>query len=109
MHPAARGRDGSSWVAEFQRGRGRLIDVPAWFRSRCGALRYGHGGRAALETMVPITPELSEQIERLHRPTSAGDARVEPIPTMVLPAFERWCVETGSKLRDRVLGAQVAP
>ena len=69
-------RDGSSWVAEFQGGRGRLVDVPGWFRARGGALRHGRGGRAALETMVPITPELSEQIERLHRPTSAGDTRV---------------------------------
>ena len=95
-------RDGSSWVAEFQGGRGRLVDVPGWFRARGGALRHGRGGRAALETMVPITPELSEQIERLHRPTSAGDTRVEQIPTMVLSAFERWCVEMGGKLRDRV-------
>ena len=102
-------RDGSCWVAEFQGGQGRLVDVPGWFRARGGALRYGHGGRAALETMVPITPELSEQIERLHRPTSAGDARVEQIWTMILSTFKRWCVEMGSKLRDRLPGAQVAP
>jgi len=29
--------------------------------------------------MVPISPQLSEHIERLHRPTSAGDVHVEQI------------------------------
>jgi|KBSSwiStaDraftv2_1062776.scaffolds.fasta_scaffold04239_13 hypothetical protein len=97
-------RDGMCWVAEFQSGRGRLIDVSSWFRSRGGALRHGHGRQAALETIAPITPELSGQIERLHRQGSAGDARVEQSPARVLSAFERWCVEMSRKLQGRVSG-----
>ena len=98
-------RDGTCWVAQFQYGRGTLVDVSAWFRSHGGALRYSGGRRAnVLETMVPIPPELSARIELLHRQRNAGDARVPQISTMVLSAFERWCVEMNRKRRGDIPG-----
>jgi hypothetical protein len=71
-------RDGVCWIADFQWGVGRLTDAASWFRFHAGVLRHSHGRRAAaLDTMAPITPELVERIERLHRPAKTGKAQVE--------------------------------
>jgi hypothetical protein len=70
-------RDGVCWVADFHCGAGQLVDAASWFRFHAGVLRYSHGRRAAaLESMAPISPQLAEQIERLHQsPNSAAPGR----------------------------------
>lgn len=68
-------RNGVCWVADFQWGAGQLVDAASWFRFHAGVLRYSHRRRAeALETMTPISPELAEQLERLHRPAAPNPA-----------------------------------
>jgi len=68
-------RNGVCWIADFQRGVGQLVDAASWFRFHAGVLRYSHRRRGqALETMTPISPELAEQIELLHRPAQASPA-----------------------------------
>jgi hypothetical protein len=79
-------RHGMCWVADFQWGAGQLVDAASWFRFHAGVLRYSHSRRAtALESMAPISPQLAEQIERLHRSANpAAPDRPEsfPAPTM---------------------------
>lgn len=71
-------RNGVCWIADFQCGAGRLIDAASWFRFHTGVLRYSHSRRAAaLESMAPISPEMAEQIRRLHRPATPA-ARTTP-------------------------------
>ena len=75
-------RHGVCWVADFQWGAGQLVDAASWFRLHAGVLRYSHGRRAAaLESMAPISPQLAEQIERLHRSANpAAPDRPESFP-----------------------------
>jgi hypothetical protein len=62
-------RQGSIWVAEFIDGRGVLADANTWFRFNCGTLSNSHAlRRMALESAIPLSAELVEQIEALHRP-----------------------------------------
>ena len=78
-------RDGECWVADFQGGTGQLVDAATWFRFHTGVLRYSHGRRAAaLESMAPISPELAEQIERLHRSPNAAPERPKFFPASVV-------------------------
>jgi hypothetical protein len=95
--------NGSCWVAEFQWGRGKLVDAGSWFRSHAGALRYSHGRRAvALDTMIPISPELSDTIRRLHHTRNPGDAPVPDASSTVLSALWRWCIEMNINMRGHV-------
>jgi hypothetical protein len=57
-------RDGVPYVAEFRGGQGELHALSAWvdMRNLGSAPR-----RAALDPIVPIPPEVTERIERLHR------------------------------------------
>jgi hypothetical protein len=66
-------RDGALWVADFIDGNGRLIDATTWFRFNCGGLANSHARRRmALESATPISLELSERIEALHRAAVNG-------------------------------------
>lgn len=90
--------DRSSWVAEFQGGRGTLVDAASWFRCHGSALRYSHGRRAAaLASITPISPELSDQIRRLHHVKSGGETGVPKATPTFVSALWRWC--TGLALR----------
>lgn len=62
-------RQGAIWVAEFIDGHGVLVDANTWFRFNCGTLANSHAlRRMALESAIPLSAELVEQIEALHRP-----------------------------------------
>lgn len=92
-------RDQVSCVAEFRDGRGELTHATHWFRFHAGPLRYCHNRRAAtLETTV-LTPEIKEEIERLHRQEDARDAMILNIPTTVLAMVQRCCTDIASKIR----------
>ena len=61
-------RHGSTWVADFIDGRGILVDVNTWFRFNCGTLANSQAlRRMALESAIPLSVELVERIEALHR------------------------------------------
>jgi hypothetical protein len=69
-------RDGALWVADFVDGQGALIDAITWFRFNCGALSTAHARRRmVLESATPLSEELVERIERLHRPAAADNRR----------------------------------
>jgi len=69
-------RDGMICVAEFIDGRGRLVDVNAWFRFNCGTRTNEHAmRRMVLESAVPLPDELIEPIEALHRAAAAQKKR----------------------------------
>jgi hypothetical protein len=93
-------RDGSCWVAEFRGGRGELIDAASWFRSYLGALRYSHGHRlAALATLQPMTQDLIDKVEDLHRQAGRRDTAIAPIFEAVLSTAQRRCVELAARIR----------
>jgi hypothetical protein len=57
------------------------VDAASWFRFHAGVLRYSHSRRAAaLESMAPISPQLAEQIERLHRSATPAPDRPQSFP-----------------------------
>ena len=101
-------RNQASCVAEFRDGRGELTTATHWFRFHAGPLRYCHNRRAAtLETTTALTPEIVEEIERLHRREDARDAMILNIPTAVLGIVQRCWTELGSKMRG--LGSKRMP
>ena len=65
-------RDGSMWIADFIDGQGTLVEVNTWFRFNCGTpANLQAVRRTKLESALPLSQELAEQIEPLHR--AAGD------------------------------------
>jgi hypothetical protein len=64
--------DGALWVADFIDSQGELIDAITWFRFNCGSLSTWHARRRmVLESATPLSEELVDRIERLHRPAPA--------------------------------------
>jgi hypothetical protein len=64
-------RDGSIWVADFIDGQGMLVDANTWFRFNCGTNAASQAlRRMTLESAIPLSVELVEQIEALHRPAA---------------------------------------
>jgi len=60
-------RDGVLRIADFVDGQGVLVDANTWFRFNCGNLANSHSlRRMALESAMPISPELGMRIEALH-------------------------------------------
>ena len=87
-------------MAEFREGRGELIDAVSWFHSHLGALRYSHGRRlAALATLQPMTQDVIDQVEDLHRQAGRRDTAIAPIFAAVLSAAQRRCAELAARLR----------
>jgi len=61
-------RDGVLWVADFIDGQGQLIDAATWLRFNCGGVSSTQARwRMALESALPLSEDLSEKIEALHR------------------------------------------
>ena len=103
-------RDGRCWVAEFREGRGELIDAASWYRSYLGALRYSHGRRlAALATLQPMTQDVIDQVEELHRQAGRRDTAIAPIFAAVLSAAQRRCAELAARLRGSSGGRNARP
>jgi hypothetical protein len=56
------------WVADFIDGGGAVVDAGTWFRFNCGTPANAHATRRAiLESARPLSPEMAERIETLHR------------------------------------------
>ena len=91
-----RGRE--SYVAEFQDGGGRLEYAGSWFRFHAGALR-SRKGRAALQSSMPLTPEILERIERLHAESEARQKRMLAVPRNVAAAARRYLISVMARLR----------
>ncbi len=69
-------RDGRMWVADFIDGQGALVDAATWFRFNCGTLANSHAlRRMALESAIPLSEEVVDRIEALHRATVTQDRR----------------------------------
>jgi len=93
-------RDGRCWVAEFREGRGELIDAYSWFRADLGALRYSHGRRmAALATVQPMTQDVIEKVENLHRQAARRDTTILPMFVSVISTAWRRCGELATRIR----------
>jgi hypothetical protein len=91
-------RNGVCWVAEFYDGRGEFDYAGAWFRFYAGRLR---AARIALKSPTPLTPEMLEKIERLHRASEAREERLLALPRAVAAAAQRWTISLVSHLRGR--------
>jgi hypothetical protein len=67
-------RDGALWVADFIDGDGALMDAITWFRYfNCGAQATADARRRlTLESATPLSEDLVERIERLHRSENIG-------------------------------------
>ena len=91
-------RNRESYVAEFRDGGGTLEYAGSWFRFHAGALRWGKG-RAALQSSMPLTPEILERIERLHAASEARQERMLAVPRTVAAAALRYFVSAMSRLR----------
>jgi hypothetical protein len=91
-------RNRESYVAEFRDGGGRLEYAGSWFRFHAGALRCSKG-RAALQSSMPLTPEILEKLERLHAESEARQERMLAVPRTVVAAARRYCINVISRLR----------
>ena len=93
-------RNGEFHVAEFRDGRGSLEYAGSWFRFHAEALRC-RKGRAALQSSMPLNPEMLEKIERLHAASDARQARMLALPRSVAAAARRYWINAISRLRGR--------
>ena len=60
-------RDDALWVADFIDGHGELFDAVTWIRFNCGTAASTQAGqRMALESALPLSPDLVARIEALH-------------------------------------------
>ena len=93
-------RNRESYVAEFRDGGGTLEYAGSWFRFHAGVLR-SLKGRAALESSMPLTPEILEKIERLHVESEARQERMLAVPRTLAAAARRYLIGVMSRLRGR--------
>jgi hypothetical protein len=91
-------RNRECYVAEFLDGGGRLEHAGSWFRFNAGALRC-LSGRAALQSSMPLNPEMLQKIERLHRASEARAERRRAVLRSVAAAAQRWAISVMSRLR----------
>jgi len=63
-------RNGEAWVAEFEDGRGELMNANAWYYFHAARLGYWRR-RNPLEPPKPLTPDIVAEIERLHERSEA--------------------------------------
>jgi hypothetical protein len=94
-----RNRDG--YVAEFRYGRAELMHAGTWFRFHAGGLRYCHNRRTAFQSSMPLTPEMLEKVERLHRESEARQAMMQAVPRNAAAAAQQFCISVISRLRGR--------
>jgi hypothetical protein len=95
-------RNGVHWVAEFRDGCGELTCADAWFRLYAGDLRHWHVRRAAVRPARPLTLEMLESIERLHRESEAREERSLAVPRSVAAAAQRCWTSVMSRLHGGV-------
>lgn len=91
-------RNGADYVAE-PCGRVRELSTATWFRFYAGALRYRHNERAALQSSIPLNPEMLQIIERLHAGSEARQERVLALPRTVGAAGQRYWTNVTLRLR----------
>jgi hypothetical protein len=78
------------YVAEFRDGHGEFAYATAWFGFNAGVLRYCHNQRrTALFASKPLTPEMLEQIEQLHRESDARQEWMLAVPRNILRLAKR--------------------
>jgi hypothetical protein len=94
-------RNGDGYVAEFRDGRVELMHAGTWFRFHAGGLRYCHNRRTAFQSSMPLTPEMLEKIERLHRESDARRAMMLAVPRNAATAVQQFCINVISRLRGR--------
>jgi hypothetical protein len=94
-------RDGDGYVAEFRDGRVEFMHAGTWFRFHAGGLRYCHNRRTAFRCSMPLTPEILEKIERLHRESEARQAMMRAVPRNAAAAAQQFCISVISRLRGR--------
>jgi hypothetical protein len=94
-------RKGQGYVAEFRDGHGSLEYAGSWFRFHAGALRCLRG-RAALQSFMPLNPEMLQTIERLHAASDARQERSLAVPGTLAAAARRYWITVISRLRGRV-------
>jgi len=91
-------RNGERYVAEFRDGCGSLEYADLWFRLHAGVLRWGKG-RAALQSSMPLNPEMLEKIDHLHAECEARQERMLAVPRTVAAAAQRYCISAMARLR----------
>ena len=70
-------RGDTLWVADFIDGRGEIIDAKTWFRFNCASSGPTNmRRRMVLESAMPLSTELVERVERLHR--LHGPSKAQP-------------------------------
>jgi len=94
-------KNGEGFVAEFRDGRAELMHAGTWFRFHAGGLRYCHNRRTAFQSSMPLTPEMLEKIERLHRESEARQAMMLAVPRNAARAVQELCIGVMSSLRGR--------
>jgi len=94
-------KNGEGFVAEFRDGRAELMHAGTWFRFHAGGLRYCHNRRTAFQSSMPLTPEMLEKIERLHRESEARQAMMLAVPRNTARAVQEFCIGVMSSLRGR--------
>ena len=82
-------RNRECYVAEFRDGGGSLEYAGSWFRSNAGALRCLRG-RTALQSFMPLSPEMLHKIERLHCASDARQERMLAVPRTLAAAARRF-------------------
>lgn len=92
-------RDGHWWVAEFRDGRGELTHEGTWFRFHAEGLRYCHNLRTGLPSVTPVTSEMLERVEQLHRESEAREQRMLALAWTVAAAARRYAISAMSRLR----------
>jgi hypothetical protein len=94
-------RNGVSWVAEFRDGRGEIMYAGAWFRLDSRCLRYCHDRRTGLQPSTPLTPDMLDNIERLHVESEARQKRILALPRIVALVARRYWISLISRRRRR--------
>ncbi len=95
-------KNGAGYVAEFRDGHASLEYAGSWFRFNAGALRCLRG-RAALQSFMPVNPEMLQTIERLHAVSDARQERMLAVPRTLAAAARRYCINAISRLRRRAV------
>ncbi len=104
-------RKGTLWVADFIDGDGEIVEATTWFRFNCGALSAYHARRRMVrESAIPLSAELVDRIETLHRPAqqakndramaSEDDDARSPRPRSAIARILRAC----SSFHERIKG-----
>ncbi len=104
-------RKGTLWVADFIDGDGEIVEATTWFRFNCGALSAYHARRRMVrESAIPLSAELVDRIETLHRPaqqakndramSSEDDDARSPRPRSAIARILRAC----SSFHERIEG-----